>query len=171
MHYGKSNIASSVLGNDRKRCETMALDIKGDKVVLSRVSFAEADYSYYGRRKGDGLELSLVEAAFLIERDRLELEVSLKEFLKRASGIQPYFDLKYVVYKDLRERGYYVQPSVTDFRLYPRGGRPGEGAAFAYVYVLSERIAVPFADLMQKSNSLKTSGKRCFLRSLTGKVI
>jgi len=51
----------------------MAFDIKGDKVVLSRGSFAEEDFSYYGRLKGDGLELSLVEAAFLIERDRLEL--------------------------------------------------------------------------------------------------
>ena len=146
----------------------MALDIKGDKVVLSRVSFAEADYSYYGRRKGDGLELSLVEAAFLIERDRLELEVSLKEFLKRASCIQPYFDLKYVVYKDLRERGYYVQPSVTDFRLYPRGGRPGEGAAFAYVYVLSERIAVPFADLMQKVKLTQNVRKKMLLAVVDG---
>jgi len=146
----------------------MAFDIKGDKVVLSRGSFAEEDFSYYGRLKGDGLELSLVEAAFLIERDRLELGVSLKEFMKRASGKQPYFDLKYVVYKDLRERGYYVKPSVTDFRLYPRGGRPGEGAASAYVYVLSERIPVPFADLVQKVKLTQNVRKKMLLAVVDG---
>ena len=128
----------------------MAFDLKGDKVVLSKESYGQQDFSYYGRLKGDALELSLAEAAFLIERERLDLGITFKGFLKEASSIQPYFDLKYVAYKDLRERGYYVQPSVTDFRLYPRGGRPGKGAASAYVYVLSERISVPFAELVEK---------------------
>jgi len=61
--------------------------------------------------------------------------------------------------------------SVTDFRLYPRGGRPGEGAASAYVYVLSERIPIPFADLVQKSNSLKRAEKDAALPSFDGESI
>jgi len=146
----------------------MALDIKGDKVVLSPGSFVEEDYSYYGRLRGGGLELSFVEAAFLIERDRLETSISLKEFLKRASSIQPSVDLKYIVYKDLRERGYYVQPSVTDFRLYPRGGRPGEGAASSYVYVLSERIPIRFADLVQKVKLTQSVRKKMLLAVVDG---
>lgn len=141
----------------------MAFDIKGDKVVLSRRDFDEQEYSYYGRLKGNALELSLVEAAYLVERERLDLGITLKEFFKEASGIQPYFDLKYVVYKDLRERGYYIQPSVTDFRLYPRGGRPGEGPASAYVYVLSERISVPFAELMEKVRLTQNVRKKMLL--------
>jgi tRNA-intron endonuclease len=146
----------------------MAIDIKGDRVVLSKECFEELDYSYYGRMKGDALELSLVEAAFLIERERLEIGITLKEFLKEASSIQPYFDLKYVVYKDLRERGYYVKPSVTDFRLYPRGGRPGEGPASAYVYVLSERISLPFAELVEKVTLAQNVRKKMLLAVVDG---
>jgi tRNA-intron endonuclease len=146
----------------------MAFDIKGDKVVLSRPSFEGQEYTYYGRLKGDALELSLVEAAFLVERERLDLGITLKEFFKEASSVQPYFDLKYVVYKDLRERGYYIKPSVTDFRLYPRGGRPGEGPATAYVYVLSERISVPFVDLVKKVKLVQKLRKKMLLAVVDG---
>jgi tRNA-intron endonuclease len=146
----------------------MAIEIKGDNVTLSKECFEEQDFSYYGRMKGDVLELSLVEAAFLIERERLDLGITLKEFFKVASCIQPYLDLKYVVYKDLRERGYYVKPSVTDFRLYPRGGRPGEGPASAYVYVLSERISLPFLDLVEKVKLTQNVRKKMLLAVVDG---
>ena len=146
----------------------MAFDIKGDKVVLSKDSSEEQDYGYYGRAKGGALELSLVEAAFLIERERLDLGITLKEFLKEASRIQPYFDLKYVVYKDLRERGYYVKPSVIDLRLYPRGGRPGTIEASAYVYVLSERIPLPFAELAEKVKLAQNVRKKMLLAVVDG---
>ena len=147
---------------------TMAIEIKGDSVTLSKECFEEQDFSYYGRLKGDVLELSLVEAAFLIEHERLDLGITLKEFFKVASTIQPYLDLKYVVYKDLRERGYYVKPSVTDFRLYPRGGRPGEGPASAYVYVLSERISVPFMELVEKVKLAQNVRKKMLLAVVDG---
>ncbi|MGZ8891767.1 MAG: tRNA-intron lyase, partial [Halobacteriota archaeon] len=146
----------------------MAIEIKGDSVTLSKECFEEQDFSYYGRMKGDVLELSLVEAAFLIERERLDLGITLKEFFKIASSIQPDFDLKYVAYKDLRERGYYVKPSVTDFRLYPRGGRPGEGPASAYVYVLSERISLPFLDLVEKVKLTQNVRKKMLLAVVDG---
>ena len=146
----------------------MAIEIKGDSVTLSKECFEEQDFSYYGRMKGDVLELSLVEAAFLIERERLDLGITLKEFFKVASCIQPYLDLKYVVYKDLRERGYYVKPSVTDFRLYPRGGRPGEGPASAYVYVVSERIPLPFVELVGKVKLTQNVRKKMLIAVVDG---
>jgi tRNA-intron endonuclease len=146
----------------------MAIEIKGDSVTLSKECFEEQDFSYYGRMKGDVLELSLVEAAFLIERERLDLGITLKEFFKVASCIQPFLDLKYVVYKDLRERGYYVKPSVTDFRLYPRGGRPGEGPASAYVYVLSERIPLPFVELVEKVKLTQNVRKKMLVAVVDG---
>src|SRR5512139_3575897 len=138
------------MGSVKQRRSRVTVEIKDDKVVLSRTIADEQEFTSYGRLKGDRLELSLVEAAFLIERERLDVDISLKEFFKLASTKQPNFDLKYVVYRDLRERGYYVQPSVTDFRLYPRGGRPGEVPASAYVYVLSERTPLSFNDIRDK---------------------
>ncbi len=150
MYYGEKVITGCRMGSVRRWHSRMTLEIKDDKVMLSRKMVDEQEFMSYGRLKGDHLELSLVEAAFLIERERLDAGTSLKDFFKLASIKQPYFDLKYVAYRDLRERGYYVQPSVTDFRLYPRGGRPGEVPASAYVYVLSERVPVPFVDMLDK---------------------
>ncbi|MGZ4935252.1 MAG: tRNA-intron lyase [Halobacteriota archaeon] len=146
----------------------MTVEIKDDKVVLSRTMAGEQELTSYGRLKGDHLELSLVEAAFLIERERLDAGIPLKEFFKLASVRQPYFDLKYVVYRDLRERGYYIQPSVTDFRLYPRGGRPGEVPASAYVYVLSERIPLSFDDIVDKVKISQNVRKTMLLAIVDG---
>ena len=73
-----------------------------------------------------------------------------RSFFTEASSRQQFFELKYIVYKDLRERGYYVQPSVTDFRVYPRGGHPGKTQAKMFVYVRSERIPMPIKDLLSQ---------------------
>ncbi len=146
----------------------MTVEIKDDKVLLPRTTAGEQELASYGRVKGQHLELSLVEAAFLIERERLDVGISLKEFFKLASVKQPYFDLKYVVYRDLRERGYHIQPSVTDFRLYPRGGRPGDVPASAYVYVLSERIPLSFGDVLEKVRISQNVRKTMLLAIVDG---
>ncbi|MGZ4912135.1 MAG: tRNA-intron lyase [Halobacteriota archaeon] len=146
----------------------MTVEIKDDRVVLSRKLAEEQELTSCGRLKGDHVELSFVEAAFLIERQRLDIGTPLKEFFKLASIRQPYFDLKYVVYRDLRERGYYIQPSVTDFRLYPRGGRPGEVPASAYVYVLSERIPICFGDIVDKVKISQNVRKAMLLAIVDG---
>ena len=142
----------------------MNTQLSDDKVVLPKEAIEEFyNYGYYGRPRGESLELSLVEAAFLIEREKLDMGVTFKEFFIRSSVIQPYFELKYVVYRDLRERGYYVQPSITDFRVYPRGGRPGETSASIYVYVMSERIPVPFTDILDKVRLAQNLRKKMML--------
>jgi tRNA intron endonuclease len=127
-----------------------------DRVKAGKKAINELyNTGYYGRPKGDVLELTLVEAAYLLYKNRLEIAMDEKaltfqEFFTEASNRQQFFELKYIVYKDLRERGYYVQPSVTDFRVYPRGGHPGKTQAKMFVYVRSERIPMPIKDLLSQ---------------------
>ncbi len=119
-------------------------ELSGEKVIVAE---SEADIlgKGYGRKKGR-LELSLEEAAFLLEtekisikiKDEKELELSLEDFLKHALGIAPKFGVRYIVYKDLKERGYVVQPGGVDFWLYPRGAKQGEKPARYFVRILSE---------------------------------
>jgi tRNA-intron endonuclease len=123
---------------------------------------------YYGRPKGDVLELTLVEAAYLLYKNKLEISLdernlSFEEFFTEASIRQKFFELKYIVYKDLRERGYYVQPSVTDFRVYPRGGHPGKTQAKMFVYVRSERIPMLLKDLLTQYNAALNVRKQMVL--------
>ena len=119
--------------------------LKGDRVLAGKEAVAELyKTGYFGRPKDDGLELSLVEAAYLQSRGKLDIELEgkllgFRAFFEQASLRQQNFELKYIVYKDLKERGYYVQPSSADFRVYPRGSHPGKSAAKIFVHVLSEK--------------------------------
>jgi len=143
--------------------------LKKDVVVADKQAINELyNVGYYGRPKGDILELTLIEAAFLIYRNRIDIELDGKTldfagFFKVASMRQQNFELKYIVYKDLRERGLYVQPGVTDFRIYPRGGHPGKTAAKSFVYVRTERIPMPLRDLMRSFNAALNVRKQMIL--------
>ncbi|TGC11391.1 tRNA-intron lyase [Methanolobus halotolerans] len=123
---------------------------------------------YYGRPKEDSLELTLVEAAYLLYKNKLDIELDnrileFEEFFTEAAKRQQYFELKYIVYKDLRERGFYVQSGVTDFRVYPRGGHPGKAPAKSFVYVRSERIPMPLTDLLPSVNAAENVRKQMIL--------
>jgi tRNA-intron endonuclease len=101
---------------------------------------------YDARPHGDGIELAPVEAAHLLFRGDLESVdgMGFREFL--ASATCP--DLHFLVYKDLRDRGFYLSPArddwVTDpagadLVVYPRGKGPWDDAVAYRVRVLSER--------------------------------
>lgn len=89
---------------------------------------------YYGKMiEEEGyLELSLVEALHLMDREELEI-VEDDEVLEREEVFQRFsekddeFDHKYATYSDLRERGFIVKTGFkfgTHFRVYPRGVNP-----------------------------------------------
>jgi len=106
----------------------------------------------YGREVEDKTELSLEEAAFLLERGKIEVledgeSLGFENYFEKASKISKEFAQRYLVYKNLRERGYFIQPGAIDFRLYSRGEKSGESEAF--VWVVSEREPVPLAEMIK----------------------
>ncbi len=128
--------------------------LTGDRVIFGTDALPELyETLHYGRLKGDKLELALVEAAYLIDREKITVEadgtpLDFPAFFIKASQAQEYFEVKYIVYRDLRERGYYVQPGVTDFRVFPRGGKPNLAASRYFVHVISERKPLPMAEII-----------------------
>ena len=124
--------------------------------------------SYFGHPKDEVLELSLLEAAFLFSRGKVEIElegrtIDFKDFFEQASLKQQNFELKYIVYKDLKDRGYYVQPSAVDFRVYPRGSHPGKSAANIFVRVQSERQLLPVKILQEAATASENVHKQFIL--------
>jgi len=134
--------------------EEIAGQLKNDKIRLGPEALTDLyEQGYFGRPKGKSLELSLVEAAYLLDRSRIRVfaegrELDFKALFQAASSLEAGFEFRYVVYKDLRERGYYVQPGRPDFRVYPRGGHPGKSPAEFYVLVISERMPLPLRELI-----------------------
>ncbi|MFB6265688.1 MAG: tRNA-intron lyase [Candidatus Nanohaloarchaea archaeon] len=87
---------------------------------------------YYGKEFEDYLELSLVEAMHLVDREELNVEEDGEELDKerlqeRFVERDEEFPQKYAVYSDLRDRGYIVKSGFkfgAHFRVYPRGVNP-----------------------------------------------
>ena len=140
-----------------------------DAVITGKQGIEELyNKGFYGRPKGDLLEISLTETAYLIHMNKIAVEcggdeLDFKDFFLKASSRVQNFELLYVVYKDLRERGYFVQPSVTGFRVYPRGGRPGKTPAEYFVYVISERAPLLLTELKKNLDTVDNLKKSLVL--------
>ncbi|MFB6304037.1 MAG: tRNA-intron lyase, partial [Haloferacaceae archaeon] len=113
----------------------------------------------YGRPlDGNRIALAPVEAAHLLFRGDLDAVAAGKDRLAfRDLLVRTGVVLEFVVYKDLRDRGFYLSParedwvdadaSGADFVVYPRGKGPGDGAVAHRIRVLGEREPVPLASL------------------------
>jgi tRNA-intron endonuclease len=112
----------------------------------------------YGRpRSGNRIELAPVEAAHLLFRDDLDAVVADGERLDfRRFLVATDVALDFVVYKDLRDRGFYLSPARegwvaesagADLVVYPRGSGPEDGVVEHRVRVAGERETLPAAEL------------------------
>ena len=131
----------------------------GEKVVVTGTEEEVFGKGY--RRKKGRLELSLEEAAFLLETGRLQIkQLNFEEFLERALSVSPRFGVRYLVYRDLKDRGYAVQPAGggggrgggrggggVGFWLYPRGAKPGEKPAKYFIRIFSELDFLALSEL------------------------
>ena len=148
---------------------TLSGELKGTVVITGKQGIEELHRtSFYGRPRGETLELSLVECAYLIYMKKINVqsdgeELDFERFFIMVSNIVKNFELFYIVFKDLRGRGYYVQPSDIGFRVYPRGGHPGKGPAEFLVFVTSERIPLAVTDLKKHLDNSDNKKKRLIL--------
>ena len=124
----------------------------GKEVRLGKDARVLYEQSGYGRPEKDGSQLRLapVEALYLIHRNRIEIPGFDFDRLLSAFTTEPNFLRSYLVYRDLRERGYAVQTGPHDFRVFRRGERPGTGQSKYMVRVLSERDMIDFGVLVRE---------------------
>lgn len=91
---------------------------------------------YFGKKRKERLELNLLEAVFLMKKDKLKVRkngdyVDVEHLVELAREIDPEFDEKYEIYRDLREKGFLVRSGFkfgTHFRVYDRGVELKRGA-------------------------------------------
>ena len=124
----------------------------GKEVRLGKDARVLYEQSGYGRpeKDGPGLRLAPVEALYLLHRNRIEIAGYDFDRLLSEFTVEPNFLRGYLVYRDLRERGYAVQTGPHDYRVFRRGERPGTGQSRYLVRVLSERDMVDFGILVRE---------------------
>lgn len=128
--------------------------------------------SRYGAMKGSVVELSFIEAMYLVEKKKISLcSPSGKEFsyttcLKKAKKYEHHFFERYAVFKDIRDRGYIIKTALkfgADFRVYDRGVKPGEDHAKWVVYPVSEGTTMTWHEFSAKNRVAHSTKKRLLI--------
>ncbi len=128
------------------------------------------DKTRYGEPTEDKkFQYSLIESHYLMERGKFIVEdfkgkkISIDNFVKKAKKAEPNFWVRYVVFKDLRKRGYIVKTALkfgADFRVYDRGVKPGEDHARWIVYPVYESGSVTWYEFSAKNRVAHSTRKR-----------
>ncbi|MEM5799664.1 MAG: tRNA-intron lyase [Candidatus Aenigmatarchaeota archaeon] len=140
----------------------MEAELIVDRVIIwNKEGIKLFDESGFGKPFEDRLELSLVEACYLLERKKISIKsenkvLDYKSFYEYCTDKEPEFHQKYVVYKDLRERGYLVKTGFkfgAHFRVYERGVKLKRGPKEAHehtkfvVHAISEEDRFSYPEL------------------------
>jgi tRNA-intron endonuclease len=121
------------------------------------------EQSGYGRLDKEGLRLASQEALYLLHRQKIEVEGYTFDTLLSEFADEKNFLRTFLVYRDLRERGYVVQTGPHDYRVFRRGEKPGTGESLYSVRVLSERDPVRFATLIEEVVAARNMRKQYVL--------
>ncbi|MCJ2520711.1 MAG: tRNA-intron lyase [Candidatus Thermoplasmatota archaeon] len=135
----------------------MASRMVDGKVLVDDPARGSQLYSrgYFGNPlSGGGVELDLVEATYLMEMGKLDVlkggrRLRMEDLLRAGHTLNPNFEIRYLVYRDLRQRGYVVKPGIPplDFRVFPRGTGPDKGPTKYWVLAISERSVFDIEEL------------------------
>ena len=116
---------------------------------------------------GGGLELDLIEATFLLECERLEITkdgkpVSFREMFSYSSEQYDRFDTSYLVYRDMRNRGFVVRAESGHFDLsiFPRGSTMSDSRPQYLVRAVSERDMLDLDVFSKEVSHTESKGKK-----------
>lgn len=159
----------------KEEIEPIKVDYDGVTIKIIDRDKAEAFYNkgFYGTLQDDGmLILSTVEALLLLERRRIFLpnqktgeDYTFQELVKSFLENDRNLWMKYLVYKDLRNRGYVVREGFMEgtYRIYDRGAKVGKNTSKFLVSIILEGIPIKLMDLEQLVNSSKSVRKSLVL--------
>jgi tRNA-intron endonuclease len=165
--------------------------LQDDTVVI--VDEAEAsrlhNKGHFGvPESGGSLRLHLLEAIYLVEKERVLVmappeapegtagpAIDLGELLSRAVKAIPSFEVRYSVYRDLRDRGYILasprlltradeKSILWDLEAYSRGTPPGAGSRpDMRVFSISERAPLVLGELIERVREASKGGQRVLI--------
>ena len=119
----------------------------------------------YGDKENNNYFLETYEALYLLHLNKLVITngdvVDFSDLMKHALKYDKEIVTKFLVYRDLRSRGYVVKEGFgfgTDFRVYERGGYEKKRAKYV-VFCVNEGMNVKVGELSKHVREIETMGK------------
>jgi tRNA-intron endonuclease, archaea type len=127
--------------------------------------------SHFGEPTGQKIQYSISEALYLVEKNKIEVLQKNKilkfdELLNKLKKVDSRIQLKYPVFKDLREKGHIVKTALkfgADFRVYTKGTKPGKGHAKWVVFVEHEAKKTTWHEFSAKNRVAHSTKKKLLI--------
>jgi len=143
--------------------------VQNKVIVESQREYSQLQQKGFGEKTTHEFVLDLGEALFLLEKNKLSAKdlkgkkLTAKSLLSYAEKREKNFYTKFLVFRDLRERGFCVKTGFKfgfDFRVYPRGQKPGTAHTqwVVHVAVQGEKIGMPgFSRMVRLAGNIRTT--------------
>ncbi len=133
-------------------------------------AFSLYSSSRFGEKKSGKILYSIFEALYLLEKNKIEIKFGKKklkfdQLLEIAREKDLNIRTKYIVFRDMRDRGFIVKTALkfgAEFRVYDRGIKPGEDHARWILFPVSETSNLTWHDFSAK-NRVAHSTKKSLL--------
>jgi len=137
----------------------------------SQEAFSLYKKSSFGKPVGEKVQYSFSEVLHLVEKGKMEILVSkkvisFKELFKKLQRIDKKIQIKYPVFKNLREKGYVVKTALkfgADFRVYEKGFKMKENHSKWIVFVDHESRKLTWHEFSAKNRVAHSTKKNLLL--------
>ncbi|MBD3350999.1 MAG: tRNA-intron lyase [Candidatus Lokiarchaeota archaeon] len=125
-------------------------DPKSKEMIIDETKMESVD------KRPKYIVLHPIEALYLIERGKLDLisedgeSISFNELIENAMDVNPKVWQQYIVYRDIRHRGYIIRVGYgghADFRVYERGAKFAKDTSKYVYYIIRDGSPVPLNEL------------------------
>jgi tRNA-intron endonuclease len=166
----KHPIHNGTIKYEQISVEVMPGELREDTVVVEDQKegvqlYNKGNFGY--PMSGGGLELDLIEATFLVECDRLQVfkdgaPMSFGDMFTHSSTQHDRFDISYLVYRDIRNRGFVVKAESGQFDLsvFPRGSTMSNSRPLYLVRAVSERDILDLDIFSKEVAHTESKGKK-----------
>jgi len=143
------------------------------EIISSNASEAHAlcKKSSFGEQTGEKVQYSLSEALYLVEKGKIDIysrnkKIPKKDLMNKFKRFDKKIQIKYLVFKDLRNKGYVVKTALkfgAEFRVYDKGSRPGKKHAKWIVFTDHESKRLTWHEFSAKNRVAHSTKKNLLL--------
>ena len=127
--------------------------------------------SRFGELKQGKIIYSICEALYLLEKNKIEIlfkkkKLNFDKLIQEAREKDKNIRTKYIVFKDMRNRGFIVKTALkfgAEFRVYARGVKPGQDHAKWILYPVSENSSLTWHDFSAKNRVAHSTKKNLLI--------